>query len=233
MLTRNCFAIVPARGGSKRIPGKNIRLFHNHPIILRVLDTLQQSKLFDTIIVSSDDYEVIKLVRESGYNAPFVRPAHLATDYAGTAAVANHAIDWFLGSGASEESDFLLAYPTAVMMTEAHIRGARGLLDPGVCDFVFTGARFPSEVQRAWWKTKDLRVAPVMPGNQSARSQELAPAYYDAGQFYWTTHDGWRADVLEYGAKRRLYEIDPLEAIDINTESDWAQAERLFTLLRD
>lgn len=232
MRFRNC-AIVPARGGSKRILGKNSRIFNGQPIILRVLNTLKQSELFDKIIVSSDDGRLIQLVKEAGFEAPFVRPAHLATDRTGIADVSNHAIDWLVNSGASKDSHFLLCYPTAVMSTAQHLREARKLLEPGVCDFVFTAARFPSEVQRAWWKTDDAGVRPVMPGNQSERSQDLAPVYYDAGQFYWTTYHGWRDEVLERGAKRRLYEIDLLEAIDINTEADWLRAESLFRFLRE
>lgn len=224
---------MPARGGSKRIVGKNSRTFRGKPIIIRVLDVLHNSNLFDKILVSSDDSKIIQLVEKAGYDAPFIRPAHLATDKMGTAAVANHAIEYLLGSGASKDSDFLLAYPTAVMMTELHLQEARNLLNPGVCDFVFSAARFPSEIQRAWWKADDSSVKPVMPGNQSARSQDLTPAYYDAGQFYWTTHDGWRPEVLEHGVRRKMYEIDPIEAIDINTEDDWARAERLFQLLRE
>lgn len=230
---RHCYAFVPARGESKRIPGKNTRLFHGKPIILRVLDTLRESKLFDEIIVSSDNQNLIQLVKKAGYNAPFIRPAHLATDTAGTSVVANHAIEWLCESGASEESDFLLAYPTAVMMTLGNLREAKQLLNPGLCDFVFAAARFPSEVQRAWWKMQDSSVTPVMPGHQSARSQDLQPAYYDAGQFYWTTYNGWRPEVLEQGVRRKLYEIDPIEAVDINTEDDWIRAELLFSLLRE
>lgn len=227
------YAIVPARAGSKRIPGKNLRAFHGRPIILRVLETLKQTQLFDRIIVSSDDFGLIQLVKEAGYEAPFVRPAHLASDQAGTAEVAHHAIEWLQQSGVSTESAFLLAYPTAVMMTEAHLHESSELLEPGICDFVFSGARFPSEIQRAWWKAGDSSVRPVTPGNQATRSQDLPPAFYDAGQFYWTTHDGWREEVLERGLKRRLYEIDQLEAVDINTEDDWIRAERLFRLLRE
>lgn len=232
-MRRSAYAILPGRGRSKRIPGKNTRSFNGVPIILRVLETLKNSKIFDRIIVSSDDVGLRQMVKNAGYDAPFVRPAHLASDRAGTTEVAHHAIDWLLTSGVEKDSDFLLCYPTAVMTTAEHLRGAHDLLEPGDCDFVFSGARFPSEVQRAWWKKEDSRVEPVMPGNQSTRSQDLTPAYYDAGQFYWSTHDGWRKDVLEHGVKRRLYEIDPLEAIDINTEEDWIRAERLYRLLRD
>jgi N-acylneuraminate cytidylyltransferase len=232
-MKKKAYCIVPARGGSKRIVGKNSRPFHGVPIILRVLGILGASKLFDEIIVSSDDLKITQLVEEAGYIAPFVRPGHLATDTIGTSEVANHAIEWLLGSGAGKDADFLLAYPTAVMMTEVHLREARQLLNPGVCDFVFSAARFPSEVQRGWWKAEDSSVKPVMPGNQSARSQDFEPVYYDAGQFYWTTYNGWRPEVLEQGVKRRLYEIDQIEAVDINTEDDWIRAERLFKFLRE
>lgn len=232
-MSTSSFAIVPARAGSRRVPGKNSRIFKGKPIILKVLDTLKESKLFEKIIVSSDDPNLIQLVEKAGYNAPFLRPSYLAADRTRTAEVANHAIDWLMKSGATTEAHFLLCYPTAVMTTAKHLTEAHQLLEPGVCDFVFSGARFPSEIQRSWWKAEDSSVAPVMPGHQSTRSQDVPPAFYDAGQFYWTTHDGWRYEVLERGVKRRLYEIDPLEAVDINTEDDWIRAERMFCLLRE
>lgn len=226
------FAIIPARGGSKRIPGKNIRSFLGVPILKRVIQSLNASELFDSIIVSTDSDLIAEIAVEEGAAVPFVRPPDLADDYSSTADVVNHAIRWILASGADASSQFLVAYPTAVMVTSLHLRESRLLLDPGYCDLVFAGARFPGEIQRAWWKTKDDFVQPFSPEYQLKRSQDLTPAYFDAGQFYWSTKDGWSREVLEEGQRRRIFEIDLLEAIDINTHEDWRRAEILFKLLR-
>lgn len=226
------YAIIPARGGSKRIPGKNIRDFLGLPILTRIIETLQSSELFEEIYVSSDDDEIIDLARDSGVAVPFVRPAHLAGDFSTTAEVANHAITWLIDAGANSWDHFLVAYPTAVMMTSQHLSESRLLLAPGTCDFVFAGARFPSEIERSWRKDDSHFVEPAWPGHQKSRSQDFQPAYYDAGQFYWSTSTGWDSDVVEEGKRRRVYEIDPLEAVDINTEDDWIRSEKLFRLLR-
>ena len=221
-------AIIPARGGSKRIPRKNIRQFYGIPIIARVVETLKATELFNKILVSSDDLEIISLSKSLGCIAPFIRPAELATDHASTSEVVNHAIDWLVTSGESADTKFLVAYPTAVLMKPIQIIEALDLLRPGLSDLVFAGAEFESQIQRAWWRSESGEVREVFPGMQPRRSQDLQPAYFDAGQFYWTTVDGFRENVMKDPRRRAMYEIDRLDAIDINTESDWQRAETRF-----
>lgn len=225
------YAIVPARGGSQRLVGKNIREFHGKPIIQWVLDTLRSADLFDRVIVSTDDKQIANIVRGLGYEVPFIRPGHLATDTASTAAVVNHAIAWLIANGASEDGQFLTAYPTAVMSTAEHIRSARELLEPGVCDFVFSAAEFPSHIERAWRLLDDGWVSAIDEGSQSVRSQDLEVAYFDAGQFYWSTYDSW-PESPSVVQRRRMFRLDLLDAIDINTEDDWTRAEQIFAMRR-
>jgi pseudaminic acid cytidylyltransferase len=229
---QEAFAIIPARGGSKRIPNKNIREFLGVPILQRIIKVLTESEIFDAIIISTDSDEIAQVAREAGAQVPFLRPANLANDFASTADVALHAIEWLIEHNASPVAEFLVAYPTAVMMTVQQLKDSRFLLKAGYCDLVFAGARFPSEVQRAWWQVDDNFVVPVFPGNQFKRSQDLDAAFFDAGQFYWSTADGWSREVSERGERRKIFEIDPMEAVDINTEEDWQRAEKIFTLLR-
>ena len=226
------YAIVPARGGSKRIPNKNIRSFLGEPILRRVIRLLQESDLFENIIVSTDSKSIAELGSAWGANVPFLRPAELSDDFASTADVSNHAIDWLINSGVAEDSHFLVAYPTAVFITTVQLQESRALLEPGHCDFVFAGAKYSSEIERSWRANDEGFVRPVFPGNQHRRSQDLPPAYFDVGQFYWSSRNGWKREVLEEGKRRRIFEIDPIEAVDINTESDWVRAEKLFKLLR-
>lgn len=224
------FAIVPSRAGSKRIPSKNMRMFLGKPIIQRVLETVRESSLFDRIIVSTDSPSTASFVESLGFEAPFSRPAELADDFASTADVANHAIQWLLGNGASARDTFLLTYPTSVMMTTHHLHNSLQLLAPGKCDFVFAGAAFPSAIERAWMLSKQGEAKPEYPSRQGHRSQDLEPKYFDAGQFYWTTSNGWNSSSPP--ASKKIYEIDLLEAIDINTEQDWVRAELVYQLLR-
>lgn len=226
------FAVVPARRGSKRLPGKNRKPFLGQPIILRVLDCLRSSGLFEEIIVSTDDPLVSEIARKAGFNVPFVRPEQLSGDFATTQEVAIHAIDWFLSSGAPENSHFLLAYPTAVFMTPEDLIQSQRLMKSGCWDHVFSAIRCPSEIQRAWWMREDESIQPVFPGNQKRRSQDFPPAFFDAGQFYWTTTNGWSNEAIENGHRRRIYELGPPGAVDINTEEDWNLAERIYQISR-
>ncbi len=226
------YAIVPARSGSKRILGKNTRSFLGKPIIFWVLEEIAKSGLFETVLVSSEDSGILQLVDDSPLAIPLRRPDELAEDHAPTSDVANHAIINLLKNGAPADSHFFVAYPTAVFTTAEHIRKSRELLIPGEFDFVFSGAAFPSELDRAWWKSSDGSVSPVNEAAQQSNSQDLPVAYFDAGQFYWSTKAGWNKSTLAAGKGRRIYELDPLEAVDVNTESDWERAERVFSVIR-
>lgn len=221
-------AIVPARSGSARIPGKNTKSFLGVPIIFRVLDTIRATGIFSEILVSTDDPVLVAAVKKRGFSAPFIRPGTLSTDSASTASVANHAVEYFLSIGLDESAPFFLMYPTAVMTTEDDIWRSYEAFVASDSELLFAGARFPSEIQRAWMRSDNHRLAPVFPGNQFKRSQDLAPTFFDAGQFYWFRAQAWRAEVLEKGVGRSLYELDPFQAVDINTEEDWLLAEKLF-----
>jgi CMP-N-acetylneuraminic acid synthetase len=225
------YAIVPARSGSKRILGKHTRSFLGKPIIFWVLEEIEKSGLFETVLVSSEDTGILRLVDESRLAIPLRRPDELAEDHVPTAGVANHAITNLLQNGAPADSHFFVAYPTAVFTTAEHIRKSRELLVPGEIEFVFSGAAFPSELHRAWWKSTDGSVAPVNEAAQQSNSQDLPVAYYDAGQFYWSTKGGWNQSTLATGKGRRIYELDPIEAVDVNTESDWERAEKVFSVI--
>lgn len=228
--TQPGIAIIPARGGSKRIPRKNLRPFLGVPIIGRVIQTLIDSALFTEIIVSTEDSEIAQVAQSYGASVPFRRPANLATDYTTTAAVVNHAIDWLRTSGNHFPHKFMVAYPTSVMMTVEHIWLSHNFFVQSGSHFVFTGARFPSEILRSWRRTADGLAIPNFPRYQASRSQDHEPAYFDAGQLYWATQKGWRQQEKQIFAGSQLFEVAIDEAIDINTEDDWNRAERAFVL---
>lgn len=225
-------AIVPARAGSKRIISKNTKLFLGVPIIVRVLKMLRSCGIFEDIVVSTDDEELISNVKNLGFSAPFVRPSELASDYASTADVANHAINYLLDSGVAAETDFCLVYPTAVMTRSETILDSYDSFRAIGCELMFAAAPFSSEIHRAWFRDDFGGVRPIFQGFQSYRSQDLPRAYFDAGQFYWFKRNAWREEVLEQGIGRTLFEVSPLEAVDINTIEDWKLAETIYEIKR-
>ena len=221
------YAIVIARGGSKRIPGKNIRLFHGKPLISWPLDMLVHSGIFEQVVVSTDSEDIAAVAKRSGASVPFMRPAELANDHATTAQVAVHAIEYLASQGMPPDAQICLVYPAAVSITSPTLIESRHLLsdDSG---FVFSACAFPSPVERAWEVTKDQYATPWMPEFMQNRTQDFNPKYYDAGQFYWSTVDAWRQIAGGSGPQSRAFILPPSQAIDIDTEDDWILAEKLF-----
>ena len=222
------YAIVIARGGSKRIPGKNIRTFHGKPLIRWPLDVLVASGLFKEVIVSTDSPEIATVAKESGASIPFERPAPLADDYATTADVANHAIDYLIEQGMRSDAHICLVYPAAVWITKDLLENARALIG-GDTEFVFSACLFPSPVERAWEILEDSEAKPWMPEFSRTRTQDLPPKYYDAGQFYWSRVEAWTTIAEGQRPRSRAFVLRAEEAVDIDTEEDWIWAEKLFS----
>ena len=183
--------IIPARGGSKRIPRKNLRPFLGVPIIVRTIACLLRADVFDRVVVSTDDDEIATVAEEAGAQVPFRRPDELADDHAGTDAVVRHAIQE-LESRTGRRLGFVCAvYPTAVLATPGDVRSALQLLRAGDADFVFSATTFPYPIQRALRQRPDGTSEMFHPEHLMTRSQDLDPAFHDAGQFYWGRRDAW------------------------------------------
>jgi pseudaminic acid cytidylyltransferase len=219
-------AIIPARGGSKRIPRKNIRAFEGRPIIDYSIAASRASGLFDRIVVSTDDAEIAEVARRSGADVPFVRPAALADDHAATVPVVRHAIDWCAEHGTPAD-EVCCVYATAPFVTAAELRSAHELLSAGI-DFVFTAARFHFPPQRGLLVDANGLVRPLLPEAIAKRSQDLPPVLHDAGQFYWGTAAAWQRHELIFCARARAYELPAERVQDIDTADDWARAEGLY-----
>jgi len=223
-------AVIPARGGSKRIPRKNIKKFCGKPIIAWSIEAALASKCFDRVIVSTDDEEIAVVAREWGAEVPFMRPEELADDYIGTAAVVRHAIEWFADQGVSFDHVCCI-YATAPFVTAEDIRRGLNLLIKNDTDYVFPITRFSSPIQRALKITESGRLEMFQPEHFYTRSQDLEEAYHDAGQFYWGLSEAWKEEKILYSRRTVPIILPRCLVQDIDTPEDWKYAELMFHLL--
>ena len=220
-------ALIPARGGSKRIPRKNIRMFRDKPMIAHSIDCAARSRLFDRIIVSTDDEEISRIARESGAEVPFLRPAALADDHVGTTEVVAHAIEWLQRVGATPTAVCCI-YATAPFMRPEDLGSGLRILETGTWQFVFSATDFPSPVERAFRRRADQGLEMLFPEKFDVRSQDLGKIFHDAGQFYWGRPQAWLAKARIFDAHSTFVFIPRWRVQDIDTEDDWHRAEAML-----
>jgi pseudaminic acid cytidylyltransferase len=224
-------AIIPARGGSKRIPRKNIAEFCGKPMIAWSIGAALESKLFDAVVVSTDDEEIAEVARSYGAEVPFLRPAHLADDFSPTVPVIQHAIEALEKQG--HKLKYLCCiYATAPMISSNDLIDAFSILraDSGL-DYVFSCAEYPYPIQRALRVDGDNRIAMFDPKHSETRSQDLEPAYHDAGQFYWGTREAFADGRQIFSDRATGHVLGRWKVQDIDTQNDWMMAEKLFQLM--
>ena len=219
-------AIIPARGGSKRIPRKNIKLFDGKPMIAHAITAAIDSKLFGHIVVSTDDDEIADIAQKWGAETPFVRPAELANDYAATVPVIAHGLQACRALGWTFEHVCCI-YPGVPFIQIDDLRGSLALLQERIADYSFPVTEFPSAIQRALRRMDDGRMQPFHPEFELTRTQDLEPAYYDAGQFYWGKADAWLQNARIHSSGIG-YVIPSWRVVDIDTPEDWARAEIMY-----
>jgi len=225
-------AIIPARGGSKRIPGKNIRLFRGKPMIAWSIEAAIQSGCFDRIIVSTDCEKIAGVAREYDAETPFTRLAELADDHTPTLPVLHHAVESMENLTSEKVSLGCCIYATAPFVTpEAIANGIEKLQYSADLDFTFSVTSSPFPIQRALTITDNNRISMLHPEHENARSQDLPECYHDAGQFYWFRRDSlFRCSGFFSGNSAPV--ILPRERVqDIDTEEDWRCAELAHELL--
>lgn len=226
-------AIIPARGGSKRIPRKNVRPFCGKPIIGWVIETALRSGCFERIVVSTDDPEVGYVAQQFGAEVPFFRPASLSDDHTGVIDVIRHSIRELIPRpGTHDWVCNLLA--TAALMREKDLRLSWELIESRPdADFALSVAAFPAPIQRALRLDSESRVSMFDPEQFPKRSQDLEPAFHDAGQFCWGRANAW-LEVRNVFTPRCLAVPLPAHQIqDIDTLDDWKRAEWLFKFLME
>jgi len=224
-------AIIPARGGSKRIPRKNIRLFFGKPIIAYSIAAAKESGLFDQIIVSTDDEEIATVAQQHGAEVPFLRPKEIADDFSGTNVVVKHCLQW-LESNSMPAQYACCIYPTAPFIQAAFLQeGFEKLIESGK-SYAFSVTSFPFPIQRAIKINRQGTVEPFSPEGVSARSQDLEEAYHDAGQFYWGKAEAFLNDIVIFTPESVPVILSRYLVQDIDTEEDWERAELMYKVWR-
>ena len=220
-------AIIPARGGSKRIPRKNIRLFFGKPIIAYSIAAARESELFDRIIVSTDDEEIGAVARQHGAEVPFLRPKEIADDFSGTNAVVKHCLQW-LESNNMPAQYACCIYPTAPFIQSVFLReGFEKLIESGK-SYAFSVTSFPFPIQRAIKINQQGEIEPFSPEDASSRSQDLEEAFHDAGQFYWGKAEAFLDDIVTFSPESVPVILPRYLVQDIDTEEDWERAELMY-----
>jgi pseudaminic acid cytidylyltransferase len=221
-------AIIPARGGSKRIPRKNIKSFAGRPMIAYAIGAAIDSALFDRVVVTTDDEEIAALAEAHGAEVPFRRPAELADDHTPTVPVIAHAVRALESSAAIRAACCI--YPAVPFIRTSDLRDAWALLESSGAAYAFPVAEFPSRIQRALRRAPNGTMAPFYREYELTRSQDLEAAYHDAGQFYWGWRDAWLTRPRIHSEGAGLV-IPSWRVVDIDTPEDWHRAELIHGAL--
>lgn len=220
-------AIIPARGGSKRIPRKNIKPFMGKPIIAYSIEAAMRSELFDEVMVSTDDEEIAEIARKYGAKVPFMRSAETSNDYAGTADVILEVLKKYKDLG-REFDTICCIYSTAPFVTSGKLMEAYSKLTDGI-DFVFTCVAYSYPVQRSL-HIVDGKISMVYPEYAASRSQDLEPIYHDAGLFYVAQVESFVQERTFWGKNTVGLVLSELEVQDLDTLTDWTLAEMKYKL---
>lgn len=220
-------AIIPARGGSKRIPRKNIKTFANKPMIAHAIGVAQNSGLFDQIVVSTDDDEITEIAIDYGANVPFKRDVKLSDDLTPTVPVISNAIHecQLLGWNV----DYVCCiYPAVPFLQSDDLINALEILEKKETGYVFPVTTFPSAIQRALRKLPTGKLEPFYSQYVTTRTQDLEPAFYDVGQFYWGHSSTWLDGMILHNDATGLV-IPDWRVVDIDTLDDWHRAELMYS----
>ncbi len=230
-MTAHSIAVIPARGGSKRIPGKNSKAFCGKPMIAWSIQAALDSGLFQQIIVSTDDEHIAETAEKCGASAPFRRPAELSDDHTPTQPVIAHAIQWLQQENISIDAVCCL-YATAPFVTAAALQqGWETIQNPHI-RYAFAATEFAFPIQRGFYLDAAGQPQMFQPEHALTRSQDLPAAYHDAGQFYWARPDIWLSDGPIFSADSRPILLPRKHVQDIDTPDDWQYAELMMQALR-
>ena len=219
-------AIIPARGGSKRILRKNIKYFSGKPMIQYAIEAAKEAMIFDKIIISTDDDEISQIAQSLGAEVPFIRPEELSDDHTPTVPVIRHAIQKMKNIGWNLEFVCCI-YPAVPFIESLDLVLALNRIKTEKDHFCFPVAEFPSSIFRSLNMKEDGKLNAFFPENELTRTQDLPKAFFDVGQFYWGHANLWeKCDNLH--SRGLGFKIPYSRAVDIDTMADWERAEKLF-----
>ena len=225
-------AIIPARGGSKRIPRKNIKEFCGKPMIAWSIEAAQKSSCFEHIVVSTDDAEIAQVAKKWGAEVPFMRPAELSDDYTGTIPVIAHAVRTLSKHYPQQIELACCIYATAPFVEPEDLSRGLQQLQEQQADYAFSVTSYAFPIQRAIRIADSGRVAMFNLEHFNTRSQDLEEAWHDAGQFYWGTAEAWLEEKMLFGEDSIPVKLPRHRVQDIDTLEDWIRAEWLFKALK-
>lgn len=223
-------AIIPARGGSKRIPRKNIKEFCGKPILAYSIEAALNSKLFDEVMVSTDDTEIADIAKKYGVSVPFLRSAETANDFAILKDVLNEVIAKYKELGKSFD-EFCCILPTAPLIETSDIVKSHKILEAEKCVSVIPVVKYSYTIFRSL-KIENGKLSMNWPENYSKRSQDLPDAYHDAGLFYWYNKKYFEEKIAGFGENACPYILDEEKVQDIDTLDDWRIAEMKYNMLK-
>lgn len=223
-------AVIPARGGSKRIPRKNIKLFCGKPMIAWPIEAAKSSGLFEHVIVSTDDSEIAVVAKQWGAEVPFMRSEALSNDHAGTTPVIAHATQWTLDQGLDVEAVCCI-YATAPFMQVDDLKRGWAVMNSGDWDYTFTVTDFAAPIFRSFKQTPEGGIEMFFPEHFTARSQDFPTALHDAGQFYWGRPSAWLENRRIFDRRSKPIMIPRWRVQDIDTPDDWERAEMLAPVI--
>lgn len=228
---KDAVAIIPARGGSKRIPKKNIKDFFGKPLIAYSIEAALESDLFEKVIVTTDDEEIAEIARKYGAQVPFIRPKELSDDFTGTKDVIDHAVQYLENRG--EHYKYICTiYATAPLLQKEYlIQGYEKLKNSDAVN-AFSATTMPFPIQRTFKLDQNGRCEMFTPEHYLSRSQDLEEAYQDAGQFYWTKRDQ-KSDKIMFGSDSIPIIIPRYLVQDIDTLEDWKRAEFMYEAIQN
>jgi pseudaminic acid cytidylyltransferase len=224
-------AVIPARGGSKRIPHKNIRDFAGKPMIAHSIECALRSNLFDRVMVSTDSREIAMVAEQFGAEIPFFRPADLADDHASTTEVVAHSVEWLLKNG-QPLSAVCCIYATAPLVQAEDLQKGLELLQGGKWDYVFSATSFAYPIFRSFVQKAAGGLEMLFPEHFSTRSQDFPEALHDAGQFYWGTPEAWLARMQIFSDTSTIVTVPRWRVQDIDTPDDWEQAQIMWKVVQ-
>lgn len=224
-------AVIPARGGSKRIPGKNIRPFAGKPMIAHSIECAVRSGLFERVIVSTDDEAIAAVAARCGAEIPFVRPKSLADDHTGITPVVAHATRWLQENGAAP-SVVCCIYATAPFIFAADLQRGLEILAAGSWQYVLSATTFAAPVFRSFRETADGGLQMLFPEHFPTRSQDLPEVLHDAAQFCWGRSQAWLDSVRIFDRSSAVVRIPRWRVQDIDTEEDWQRAESIAAAIQ-